>query len=110
MTSKPIIDSHALQNRRVHKRVKPQFIVRHAEVDDAEPGAVALVWWGLNDTVNGGFVITSREKFQAIPRINHLVKKHDRVLQARWRERTYNRVVNMFDPTPLSIGRKDLES
>ena len=81
VTSEPVIEPYALQDRRVHERVKPQIIVRNAEVEDTEPGAVVLVRGRLHNTVNGRFIIPSRKKFQAVTGIDHLAGNFERLVR-----------------------------
>jgi hypothetical protein len=72
ITLESFADTDALQDRRLHYRIKSHAVIREDKVESTKPVASALVWGRLDNAVDGGFVITPREKFQTVAGIDDL--------------------------------------
>ena len=107
---KAVADTEALQHRWLQQRTQLNIVVRNGKVECAEPVVSLLVGRWLDDTVDGGFVITSREKFQAVTSVDDLsmtVMVGTLSLRTELLE-TYECILDVSDPPPFPVGGFDL--
>jgi len=58
----PALYAHSLQHWTFGSREQSHVIIRHVEVKDTQTIEGLLIFRGLHDTMNGGLIVTSREK------------------------------------------------
>lgn len=65
-------DSNLLEDRAILHRSENDVVIRHAEVEQTEPGQTTLVNRRLDDTVDRGLVVSARHEIERIANVDDL--------------------------------------
>lgn len=103
----------ALEDRTFGKWHKLHILIWDSEEERPETGITALVLRGLYNSMDCWTVITSREEFHRVARVDDLRKASPSLRRSRTvpsEESTYKSIIHVSDPSPLPIWRHNLKS